>query len=229
MARKQCLKHWPALFTLICWKSLVSLLLIATALEVWGYDRTPAVYFYVYWVSAGVTGLLQIWVITELACAVAPAIGTILRKVIPALATLFLAGSAFLVDGAPASFPLYATRLVVNMDRAVSLGWLVTFIVLFYASRDVLGIRWNQRTLGVAFGLSLQAIGKTGVSWLLDVFPGHWYVLSNIQGGIWIVALGSWISVFLRAEQGCSELYPLDSLKAVLATYTQTLQKLRRQ
>lgn len=204
LVSRQVWKRWPALCAFVWYRLAVDLFLVATYLEVWGYDRTPAVYFYGYWLCAAVSAVFQVRVVTEIGCNVAPAAGRILRRVIPSVAVIYLLGAYMLVRGTGAAYPLEVTRISVDLSRAASLAWLVEFVCLTYAS-DFLGLRWRRRDINVSIGFTIQAAGDVGVSWLLAMLPKAWGHLSNAQGQIWTAALLWWAFTFMRPDRDADQ------------------------
>ncbi|KAA6459594.1 hypothetical protein DYQ86_15865 [Acidobacteria bacterium AB60] len=224
---KRAWREWPAVFSFVAFKAFVSLALVSIMLSDPGTgDLYPAIYFYTYWISSALAAILEVWIVTEIGCRVAPPAGRVLDKAIPTLAAIFLIGSLFVSDSSPVTFTLELTRLVVSLDRAAALAWLASFVSLWYAS-EFLGIRWDRVQIGVAIGFTVHSIGDTAVAWLLGTLPRKWDVLSNAQSFFWIGAMVAWSLTFLRLESPPAPPLDLQRLGDSAKTYIDALKTLR--
>src|SRR4051812_35285185 len=99
LIRKQIWREWLAVSVFVWFRTAMSLFLLVTYFDVWGYDNTPAVYFWGYWNCLGVCAFLQFWIVTEIGCHVAPAAGRILQRLLPAIGILYFIGAYLLIRG----------------------------------------------------------------------------------------------------------------------------------
>ena len=193
-------RQWRAICTFALFHAITSCLLLGVILADNGVgDFIPALYFYVFWTKQAVSALLELWVIAELGCNVAPALGRVLYGAVASFAAIFLLAAMFLVAAADDTFTLAATRWAVLGVRCVSLAWLATFVTLYFAS-ELTGVAWRPRALGVGIGITIKAIGETACGWMLGEWPQSWGLLSDFEGSIWIIALCVWCATFLQGE-----------------------------
>jgi hypothetical protein len=200
LLRKRAWRQWPAVCVYVWFRLATSLFLLVTYLEAFGYDNTPAVYFYGYWACQGICAFLQLWIVTEIGCNVAPTVGRILQRIIPTVGLLYFISAYLLVRGTGVPWNMFETQLVVDLNRAASIAWLVEFVCLSYVT-DFLGISWKKRDINVATGFTIQAAGDTGISWMLSLIPGKWSHISNAQSLIWLSAMAWWAITFLRTDE----------------------------
>lgn len=192
-------KRWPALFTFLCFRSTVSVLLLIISL-VPETDFTAAAYFYAYWGAAGFACFIRVWMVEEMINSTSPTarVRRFVRIVVPIAAVLFVAPAVLLSSHGPVPVASELVKDTVNFNRVISITWVLTFAVLAYAC-EYLGPRWTGRDRMIAAGLAFQATSELVTSWLLGVWtPGK--ILSDLHDLSYLASLGIWLFAFIQRE-----------------------------
>lgn len=216
-------RKWPSVFSFLCFKSLLDCpLLVITLLPIG--DVKVEIYFDTYWIGAGISALIQVWMIVMIASSLAGIsrrLRTCISIFIPLMAALHLASALRLASTAE------APHLVISLDRAVSLAWLTVFLCMAFTADVVLGIRWTAQQVGIGTGFAVMAAGEVCASWLIGYLP-NLTALSNAYGSIYLGALTAWAVTFWRSsEEPGNSPVTIENLATTLKTFSIVINKLR--
>lgn len=221
-------KRWPSLFALVLWLTVKSLALFAISQWMADSDLRPLLYFWVYWAAELIAELLEVWVIIQICIDLIGISAKLRRRIamgVPVLSILSLSISIFLA--LQTSVPFYNTvmRTVNYMDRAVSLAWLCSFLVVVLGS-EVLGIEWTTEGRLVAIGLSLDCMGSTLASWFGFLLPKA-VTPFDLKGIIYLLALSAWAGIFTAKKSDPETLPSVEVLSAYVKTKIRAAQSIR--
>jgi hypothetical protein len=227
MLARRAVRRWPATCTFLAFRCTVSLFLVAIVLTV-SQPRLAALYFYVYWAADAAACFIRVWMIVEMgcsACAAAPGVHPLVRRIIPAIAALSLAMSIILAGSAKNIYWDLMERATVSFERILALTWMATFLVMAYVC-DFLGMRWGRCDRNLAIGFTVQAASTTVISWLLGTVPNV-LRLSNLQDVLYLTSLLFWARALLQHDEDCS--MTIETLKSLSEPYLKLGKKLRVQ
>lgn len=191
MLAKGIVRLRPAIFAFLLVHTAkdIALLLIAAGPIT---EVRAALYFYIYWGAAGLSLLLRIWIVIELASrmCVGGWARRAVRSSIISLGIVLAVLSVWASWGGPVLYSDVIMRSALTFNRALSLTWVTSFIVVALAGES-LGLRLNRRDAFVASGLSLQAGSELIISWLLGVCPAV-AMISKVQDLVYALSLSLW-------------------------------------
>jgi hypothetical protein len=195
-------RPWPSLFFFVSLKSALSAGLLLVMLFVQDPDLRPALYFYLYWIGSLITQAIEIWIVVQLSHELAGLSASMRRWIaasVPTFAAFNLIWSLFLSLESRAPLSSAIVRVVSCLDKAVTLGWIVTFLTIALIV-EFLGVQWPRRARWIAVGLAVELSGSTACTWLSDFSPKS-SVISNVKGVIYLSTLLIWtLSLWDRPE-----------------------------
>ena len=222
-------RKWTALFFFLLSKSITSFLLLGITLYIGDLDRQAALYFFTYWAGMAVASVMEIWMIVEIACAlggISPRTRKWIHIGVPVLAVINLAVCLTLSIQAPMAPFGRAVVTIFDLQKVISLGWLVTFLAVASAS-EIMGIEWSHGVRGIAIGYAIEAAGTTVVTWLIALFPAA-TELSEAKGIVYISALCVWAASIRKRKEEVEPIQSLQSLQSYSTTFIQTVERIRR-
>lgn len=220
----------PAIVSFLALHTLTSSVLLAVTLCDSGVgDLIPAIYYWTFWASAGVGILLRIWIIAELAARACAGHRTQMaaRLTVVTIAVLLCGVSAVVSSHTPLEYGDWWMRAVVTFGRAVSLTWITCFVIVGLIG-EFFGIGRTRRETLLAAGLSLQAAGELGVSWLLGLTPDITSV-SDIQDALYVLSLGLWARALCSSRMISPEIPNIRQLKEIAVPFFALGQRLKNQ
>lgn len=229
MISKGLWRRWPSVFAFLCFRSIISFALLGMTVAMPDTDTRAAAYFYTYWGGTAVGELLQVWMLLQIALDLGGASKVIRRRLcysIPAISLAALTISVLLSFSAPMTATGRIVTVVIDLDKAFSLGWLFSFLAVAVFS-EFLGIEWSPVSLGIAIGMAVEALGQTVVTWALSIWASSWNHLSELAGIFYCVCLLTWGTSFFRRQYPPPAIPP-EQVVSWIGAMARIMKKLRK-
>lgn len=220
-------KEWQSAFYFLSLCSLRTFALMAIActtkepLQSW-------LYFYTYWSSCFIEEALLIWIMIQISChtgGISKRARYCIYLITPATATAFFL--AFWQTSPSEHATLYPTIVyaVASAYRAISLGWLLTFLVISF-SAELLGLTLLGFARYLSIGTAIICCNEVITSWLLKTESTN-NLLSMAHTGLFSLAISVWIAGTLKREPTLNDLPPLNEIHNVISKGLSAVQKVR--
>lgn len=229
LARKGLWRKWASLFLFLCVKSAGSFALVAIWFGVGDPDLRAALYFYTYWGFAFLAGIVQVWMVIQIGCAMA---GVSLRVRCWIASGIWTCAFGELAVFAhithAARLPAWGriSQIVLDLDKSIDLAWLSTFMLAVLAC-ETLGIRGFNPVRGISIGYAIMALGATCSSWMLG-FIRDVALISNVNGFMFLLALSTWAYTLQQSQESFPQNYNPERLQKVIAAYQSCLGIIQR-
>lgn len=171
MAYSGTWRKYPSVFAYVCWKSLLSLLLLGIVVAGGDESWRNFLYFYVYYFGAMVSCILSFSIICTFVTSFVDSVEMreSLKTALRIAGVAFALGSLFFSAFTAEPYDPFnegIVRFAACLNRGVILGTVILFLCSVYVVRW-LKLSWPQGSKGLAGGFALLQIGGLAY-WLLD-------------------------------------------------------------
>ena len=193
---------WQLLTFLVVSDSIMLLDMIGDGFHVITGFHAYSIYFYVYWVSFGVNGILMLRVLHEMFRHAVRSIPGVQKLGQPIFfwaitVSVILAFASGLTPHSSGMSLLLAAAQVLARSQSVLALCMVTFLA--FASQT-LGVPFRSRIFGVTFGFGVIATSNLVASALAARFTSLGGTLNILQEIVYLSAIALWAGYFLQPE-----------------------------
>jgi hypothetical protein len=204
--RAQKNKIYPAFWQLLIFSAASSFIQLVDAclngLHLISGVHAYYVYFYVYWVSFGISAILILRVLHEMfrhAVRSVPGVQKLGEPIFfwAVTVSVILAFASGITPHASGMSILLASAQVLMRSQSVLALCMLTFLA--FAS-NTLGVPFRSRIFGVTFGFGLMAVGDLVTSAFFAHEPNLTSAANIVHEGIYLSAIALWSAYFLQPE-----------------------------
>lgn len=193
MAWTGAFKRWPSLFALLALVNAQSG--FCAAMQVFDH---PACYFYGYYAFALLEDAAEVWLITQMALALAgvtPKLCNRIRMAVPLSCAVALCGTAVMTLTGSRTSPSSIGDIASHLDLAIALAWGGAFLVLPLVAK-FFQIQWSGGVRPIALGFLVESM----VTLLASYAAGaHQVAFVYAKAALYLVSLACWSATVIPA------------------------------